>query len=247
MRRNRLARMVGEFLVIVVGVLAALAVDQSRSWKADRDQERLYLEGLAFDLDGARASLQFVSAHYAGVLESGPRVLPVLERTEEFPLDTLAFLLALYDPARSVEPTIPRATYADILSTGSLRLFRDDALRREIVDYYESIASIVAPTDYEVDRAPYRRAVRSLLPLDIQAAIRTCGPPQYELASRLETCRSAFAELPLSRALDRVLAHAELGSDLTLSLQSAATGRFDSAETATEDLARAVEAALGAS
>ena len=48
-RMRRVTRFVSEFVVIVVGVLAALSVDSWRGNRTDRDLERRYLEQIVAD------------------------------------------------------------------------------------------------------------------------------------------------------------------------------------------------------
>ncbi len=230
--RPRIGRVLAEFVLIVVGVLAALAVDEYRTTSEERTQERLYLEGLAQDFERTAEDIGSVGAVYQQARRYGEAVLPVLRSDASVPLDTAAFLVAVYEITRTPEPAISRATYEDMLSTGSLRLLRTDSVRQAVVDYYESIERIIRPTDYNVDRAPYRSAVRSLLPLELQLAIRTCP-----LTGELAACRVAITSQPMATAVRAVLQHDGLLSHLTFSLQSAEIRSFEGAREFTASIA----------
>ncbi len=239
--RPRAGRLAAEFVLIVVGVLAALTVEALRGSLGERSQERLYLEALVQDFQRTRTDIEDVTGTYTGVLASGRVVLPVLEGRAPFPDDTVAFLVSLYAATRSPEPVISRATYEDLLSTGSLRLIRNDSLRRRIVDYFETVERTLRPIDYNLDRAPYRAAVRSLLPLEVQLTIRGCpesGDPK--------PCRGDFSGIPLRPVVDAVAARPRLDGLLRLSLQSAAIRTFDRARGHTVSVQEAIETELAA-
>jgi hypothetical protein len=93
------------------------------------------------------------------LLEYGTSVLPVLRRDVPVPDDPVAFLFPLYEATRTPEPSVSRATCDEILSSGSLGVIRNDALRRDLVDDYERIQDILRPTDFNLDRAGYRQAI----------------------------------------------------------------------------------------
>jgi hypothetical protein len=130
--------LLGEFFVIVVGVLVALWVDQVRAARADAKLEVEYLASFLIDIETDLA--QFDSAD-------------AWSRKQEA---AAATVLALYDgppPTASVDelvaavetagwqfvPTITRNTIDDLKATGNLRLIRDPALRRAIATYYATV------------------------------------------------------------------------------------------------------------
>lgn len=143
--------LLGEFFVIVVGVLVALWVDQFQASRVDAELEVEYLQSLLIDLDNDLA--QFDSAD-------------AWSRRQEA---AAATVLTLYDgptPTRSVEdlvaavetaawqyvPTITRNTIDDLRSTGNLRLIRDAALRRSIASYYATVENVSVPIAAMRDR-----------------------------------------------------------------------------------------------
>jgi hypothetical protein len=90
-------------------------------------------------------------------------------------------------------------------------VIRNDALRRDLVDDYERIQDILRPTDFNLDRAGYRQAIRSVLPLDVQIAIRTCSRNQPP-----DSGRDAFQGLALQHAVEAVFAREEPVSEFVL-------------------------------
>lgn len=148
MHRSGPARLLGEFLVIVVGVLVALAVDEWREYSDDRVMEARYVARLIQDL-------QTDSATMANQAERGASKRANLETT----------LKRLEDPAliqRSpsaawpdlsftfARPELQTTTFDELLATAGLLLIRDEALRYEVADHYRVIR-------HRYDRVSVRR------------------------------------------------------------------------------------------
>jgi hypothetical protein len=134
----RLPRLLGEFVVIVVGVFLALA---GESWYQSRSEARGlegYLDRLVVDLAEDSASFGFVlelldrkdldlgatAAVAAGLVEPDSMLFETLVGTAAFGFRT---------------PTAQRGTYDDLVATGNLRLVDDDEVRSRIAAYYDHI------------------------------------------------------------------------------------------------------------
>lgn len=234
--RRRTSRLLGEFMLVVVGVLAALAVDEWRGSLADRERGRQYLSRLAGDLDRTYAAITTVDARYDDIVRNGRATLAVLRGEADFPHDTTSFVLSAYIPTRSFEPQVSRATYDDLVSTGNLDLIRPHALRDSIMGYYENVEFTLFPTDFDLDRAEYRMRVRSLMPLDLQLQLQACGFD--ETAPCVAEPRSA------SRSAQELLAEPGLERALTLSMQSSSIRTFDLVLETTARLREEIRAAL---
>ncbi len=157
------ARFVGEFAVITLGVLAALAAEEWRQGRADRTLEAEYVSRLVRDL--REDSTTWASLR--------PRV----DSKEEALKDVLAWL---DDPdftesglthlaAQIIEGTgfaygggsqASQSTFDELVSTGRLGLIADVGFRESLLSYYESIAlsqtrlrgreTDYGPTSYEL-------------------------------------------------------------------------------------------------
>ena len=126
-------------MVIVVGVLIALAVDQWASDRADRRAEMDYLHALSADLRSD-------SSLFVGTLipimgrarEAMDDMGPVLRGEVPVPVDTIAFLQQVVTSTGFFIQLGVRTTFDELLSTGSLRLIRSAELRFSLASYYES-------------------------------------------------------------------------------------------------------------
>jgi hypothetical protein len=128
---------VGEFLVVLCGVLLALAVDDWAAERADRAQEAGSLARLADDLELDIRMLEGFGEMAENALEAvaGVRVALAAPGGVEEPLAFLQQLVA----ATNLGWTMPlgeRATFDELLATGGLALVSDPVLRTDITRYY---------------------------------------------------------------------------------------------------------------
>ncbi len=156
---KRALRLFGEFVVIVVGVLTALGVDQLAESRAERVMERELLESLIEDLrlDSADfASLPRIASRRAWGAEillrefapDSPRSIRVEGRLEElgtYPEEVTDRLLvgALAAIGAPSDLDVASGAYGEFSGAGGQRLVRNQVLRRAIHEYYASVQSNV--------------------------------------------------------------------------------------------------------
>lgn len=145
LREMRWSHVVIELLLLITGILVALAVDGWIDDRRDARLERAYLERLEQDLERNVAILDeyvdFEQQQTAdGVLAyRALRGVPGIER------ERVAQALSNLANRRTLR--LLRATYQDLLSTGNLSLVRDPALRDAIVRLYEEADRTIAIVD----------------------------------------------------------------------------------------------------
>lgn len=124
-----------EFILIIAGILAALAIDGWVQDRADRKSERAYLELLRDDLIQIENELQGYVAFETKNLETGTALYRALdpEATDRQP-DELQTSFASLSGRRTVQ--INSAAYSDLQSTGNLQVVKNQALRQSIVRYF---------------------------------------------------------------------------------------------------------------
>ncbi|MHC4986029.1 MAG: hypothetical protein ACYTFO_07730 [Planctomycetota bacterium] len=146
-----------EFVVIVVGVLVALAVDDWRQGQVDRRLERHLLETMlvdsdetVFDLQEAIRSAEARMSAVAHVLNAAGAPLPLGELPpppvfSEAPLPTdrqseVGNWLILVGYTQVFDPRT--AGYDEMMASGSLSVLRDPELRSAIVRYYLELTDL---------------------------------------------------------------------------------------------------------
>lgn len=215
---RRWPRLVAEFFVIIVGVLVALAVDQWRESRLDRELEREYLLRLRADLEETRTAVENVTSDFNRLVAHGIAVARVLDGSEPFPVDTLGFLASALQVSRGgYDPAVSRGAYDDLISTGNLRVIQNEALRYGLSSFYGQVMSMLSPVDYSADKIPYRNTIRGLLTLETQLLIRAECDGQDPLSCVGYSGRGGFREM-----VEAVLAAPGIRSELTVTLQGMA-------------------------
>ena len=143
--------LLGEFVVIVVGVLMALWVDQLREARVNAQLEVEYLESLVIDLEADLAQFDETEAWMRRSEGAAATVLALYEGSP--PIKDVADLVAAVETAGWQHwPSITRNTIDDLRSTGNVRLIRDPALRRAISSYYTTVENVSIPNANMRDR-----------------------------------------------------------------------------------------------
>ena len=182
--RRRWPEFVFEFLLIIVGILAALAFDGWMQDRRDYGAETAYLELLREDLAQIEDEVQQYVAFERSNLAIGASALHAIA-DENLPGDTvkLGRLLSLTGGRRTLR--IISAAYDDLTSTGNLQLIRDPKLRRLIVQYFATTKR----TELVVDRNNSAFLDRMYFPYLIDAGVtidlRPSPEPLVEEANKL--------------------------------------------------------------
>ena len=143
--------LLGEFVVIVVGVLLALWVDELRDARNNAALEIEYLESFVTDLDADLAQFDETEAWMRRSEAAAATVLALYRGSP--PTQNVADLVMAVETAGWQDwPVITRNTIDDLRSTGNLRLIRDADLRRAIAAYYTTIENNSIPNANMRDR-----------------------------------------------------------------------------------------------
>ena len=156
--------LIGEFVVIVVGVLLALWVDQLREARVNAALEVEYLESLVTDLEADLAQFDSAEAWMRRSETAASTVLALYAGAP--PTEDRAELVAAVETAGwQYVRSITRNTVDDLRSTGNLRLIRDPELRRAIASYYLTVENVSIPLADMRDRiwAQYDARVANVL------------------------------------------------------------------------------------
>lgn len=141
MGRAQTVRALGvEFVVVVLGVLVALAVDEFREARRDAGLAAFYLEALEADL--VNDSLTLSDAATRSMEQSASAAL--LDSLVEHPGATVepeALAGAIRDIGGMADPAFNDGTYRDLINSGNSRLIADPGLRRKINAYYSGVST----------------------------------------------------------------------------------------------------------
>lgn len=201
-----------EFVIIVLGVLAAFAVENWKESRAEADLEAEYVERLLSDVALDLEQLQFT----LGLAEE--KIVGLREvRAWKSDSDSSENLIKNLRPSTSLGWSLPRlntATFEDLNSTGRLGLINDINLRRAILDYYRNLSN--ARERLERRMTPFPTYVYSIMAPELlsddedeyAAALRMCTDTcktTIDAAKTTEFYRLATAEANYARMIARIL------------------------------------------
>jgi hypothetical protein len=164
LRRQDWPTVIVEFLLVVLGVLLALQLDNWNEQRKDRALFQDYLVQLQADLrediEQAEGRIETAKA----LDELAAYLIAVIEGRAAQPIDNNRLVSALLVAGYANLDLVNRQTYDELISTGNLRLFPDTMLKREVVTYYfrqelgEQWNTLIQSVQMD-----YRRATRNLL------------------------------------------------------------------------------------
>ncbi len=124
-----------ELVLVIAGVLIALAVDGWISDSRDRQQEVIYLELLTRDIEGIRHQADLQIKFEQEKIDQGARVYEALSTPDpNANRAEIRSLLAMLISRRTI--TLRSATYEQMVSSGHLQLIGNHELRNRIVRFF---------------------------------------------------------------------------------------------------------------
>lgn len=163
-------RAVFEFLVIVIGVLVALAADE---WRQTRAELRDLDEHLASVLDEVRDNLSNVSAVRGGIsarkIAGLETIIAHLESGETSVADPDALLKSLADSSAVWRPFVSRNRFDALNTSGLLRLAVGDELRDVLAGTYEVPETLLGQV--ALIQGDYPIVVNEIIPSTYQSSL----------------------------------------------------------------------------
>ena len=129
-------------MLVMVGILLALQIDNWNEARKDRNTEEQYLEGLLLDLQNDMIYLESqitLSERNVSHLDS---FLVEMYKAPENPNDVKR--ITKHSSFETDDLTLKNSTFRELISTGSMNIFSDQKIKVTIMDYYqlgEDIAS----------------------------------------------------------------------------------------------------------
>jgi hypothetical protein len=181
------ARALKQLLVIVAGVLVALAANSWYSRQQDRSLERYYLLQLRSDVEVDSAQFAFIGR----LLHVKVEALALLEESFLYgranASDTAVVRAMIQAEVLSTAlPAVRDDTYRELNATGRLALIRNAALRAQIVRYYSRVQE--ERLREEGRRTGYTAATSSLIPYAARRRI-----DDYGMVSAIAVQRPGFS------------------------------------------------------
>ena len=143
---RRLLFFAAELILIVAGVLIALAIDQWVSDARDRQTEELYLQLLARDLDEISQRLDDQLVFEQGMVDTSARAYAALSAADpRVNKDEIGRLLGSLGTRKTLSLT--SATYNEMVDSGQLQLIESSDLRDSLIRYFTRMELVERITD----------------------------------------------------------------------------------------------------
>lgn len=205
-------KLVGETLIIVVGVFLGIQASNWNDARIERAETLRMLRGLKPELTNLigifNSSEEYyrVTRAYAATAFTGWRGDPAVSDRD--------FVIAAYQASQNTFTGVNATAWAQIFGSDRLRDFDDQRLRDEL--------SILMTSDFEILEqelfTDYRENVRKVIPEDIQDAIRRdCGDRRVDSLGAIAlppTCSLALPEDRFRIAATALRAHPELVGEM---------------------------------
>ena len=127
---------IGEIILVVIGILIALSINNWNENLKNENQERVYYCKIKEDLESDKASINTSIQSLEEKITSAKRALSNLYQGSE---DKLTILKDYFPAIRSIDVVPSKSAIQDITSSGKLENLKVSSLKEEILRYYTEI------------------------------------------------------------------------------------------------------------
>ena len=125
-----------EIMVIIIGLMLALQLDRWQESRAERGQERTYIDRLISNVQADIPAIEFAIELQSMRLEFVDLLIAVADKPEKSMVEPTIFLGAVKQAAYTYTPSLTSHTFENLRSTGDLSLILDQAVKDELFEYY---------------------------------------------------------------------------------------------------------------
>jgi hypothetical protein len=126
---------IGEVILVVIGILIALQINNANEEKKEKELANTYLENLKLDLKSDISALELASSDLNFYEKKGYYSLNVLEG-KIINIDTIEFLKSLVWNNHYHLQQPSTSTYEDLISSGNIKLIKNNDLKVALSKYY---------------------------------------------------------------------------------------------------------------
>ncbi len=162
---------IGEIILVVLGILIALQINNWNEHKKERDKERAFLKEINLDFKSNKAQLDSIISYNEMSLHGGTRVLdaienfdlkkPEINETNAHFADSIKKYYPLLWRNKSFNPK--NGSVEALLNSSSFDLIKNDTLRRNLISWKDVLGDYLEEEAFAVkflfdEYGPWRRA-----------------------------------------------------------------------------------------
>ncbi|MGD9800674.1 MAG: hypothetical protein AB7F91_06175 [Parvularculaceae bacterium] len=169
-----------DFAIVVIGVFVGIQVSNWNAARQTREAADQYGQRLVADLREDAYSYIVLQNYYRGALKAAETAYEGL--SDQTDIGDAAFLIAVFRASQYNFAERHRATFDELVASGSLDLIHDLKLRNLASSYYN--IDLLEKVSRTTLNSEYRRYIRMTLPPGLHQALGVqCGDRQVEGAS----------------------------------------------------------------
>lgn len=175
MKQNKLSKYFkyafGEILLVVIGILLALQINNWNNKRVELEIEQVYLVGLKNDITRQVAiNNSYLEMFYNKSISLNEQLLLDYQKSNDFlKIDSLNTKLTKMLTITNV--TNSYTTYKELMSTGQLKIIQNKDLRKSIVNYYELSEMVAVSANNNISNVFYPElfpVIKSSVILDLK-------------------------------------------------------------------------------
>ena len=167
-----------EFVLLVSGVFLGIQVSNWNAERETRQKSEIFSARLRADLQVEAWAYQYLIEYQTDTLTNARRALDALDGSK--PLSDEQLVIAAYRATQYESQDRHRATYDELVSTGTIGLITDQRMRETAMMVYATTG--IDQTFDEGQHSQYRMIFRQTLPAAVQQALlQRCGDKIIDL------------------------------------------------------------------
>ncbi|MEO0438414.1 MAG: hypothetical protein AAF098_16060 [Pseudomonadota bacterium] len=196
-----------ELVLLVMGIFLGFQLDRWNDERLDRESANEYRLQLISDLEVERSDMSALKEYYLSVRDYAELALTAWnQQPQSAPGD---LVIALYQASNTLPFTSARGAYDALMTNGLIDLIGDTGLRSRLAAYYGQATDRV----FEEEKR-YRRALRGVMPIDIQKRVLDSCITTATSTSITESlgneCELGLEQEYLDEVLESVIKHPNL-------------------------------------
>ena len=132
---------IGEIILVVIGILIALQINNWNQKSQQRKSEQTYLSNLLSDLNDQKASIKTQLAYEQSYFEASGYIIKDYEKNKTLTLDSMFFIKASHLRGRRTF-VITDPTYTVLFSSGKIGILQDNDLKDRLIKYYQELERV---------------------------------------------------------------------------------------------------------
>ncbi len=132
---------IGEIVLVVIGILIALSINNWNSNRIQKNKEALHLNNIERDLKDQLTIIESQVAYESQVNQIATPIIAYYKTNQTFKIDSL-FTKNIGNLTGRKTFTKNAPTYTELISSGNIDIISNNALKDQIIKYYEELERI---------------------------------------------------------------------------------------------------------